>query len=182
MKLYHTGYLEIREPDIRHGRKNADFGQGFYTTANEEFAVRWARERKDADTIVNMYELDLTGLHVRRFERDEDWFSYIYSNRNYAVDKCPEADVVIGPIANDTIFDTFGIITSGVLAKSESMQLLMIGPKYEQIALKSEKAAAQLKWLGGRVLSKDEVARYRAVVEAEQAEYQKLFAEAMLKL
>ena len=90
--------------------------------------------------------------------------------------------MVIGPIANDTIFDTFGIITSGVLAPKESMQLLMIGPKYEQIALKSEKAAAQLKWLGRCVLSKDEVARYRAVVEAEQAEYQKLFAEAMLKL
>ena len=70
------------------------------------------------------------------------------------------------------------MITSGVLAPQESMQLLMIGPKYEQIALKSEKAASQLKWLGGRVLSKDEVARYRAVVEAEQAEYQKLFAEA----
>ena len=70
--------------------------------------------------------------------------------------------MVIGPIANDTIFDTFGIITSGVLAPKESMQLLMIGPKYEQIALKSEKAAAQLKWLGRRVLSKDEVARYRA--------------------
>ena len=45
MRLYHTGYEEIREPDIHHGRKNADFGQGFYMTANEEFACRWARER-----------------------------------------------------------------------------------------------------------------------------------------
>ena len=90
--------------------------------------------------------------------------------------------MVIGPIANDTIFDTFGIITSGVLTKSNSMQLLLIGPKYEQIALKSEKAASQLKWLGGRVLSRDEVARYREIVEAEQAEYQKLFAETMVKL
>lgn len=32
MLLYHTGYQEIREPDIHHGRKNADFGQGFYLT------------------------------------------------------------------------------------------------------------------------------------------------------
>ena len=124
----------------------------------------------------------LAGLNVRRFDRDEDWFEYIYNNRNYAADTCPDADVVIGPIANDTIFDTFGIITSGVLTKSDSMQLLLMGPKYEQIALKSEKAASQLKWLGGRVLSRDEVARYRAIVEAEQAEYQKLFAETMVKL
>ena len=40
MRLYHTGYEEIREPDIYHGRKNADFGQGFYMTADEEFASR----------------------------------------------------------------------------------------------------------------------------------------------
>ena len=32
MKLYHTGYQEIRIPDLTVGRKNADFGQGFYLT------------------------------------------------------------------------------------------------------------------------------------------------------
>ena len=41
MKLYHTGEVVIREPDIRRGRKNADFGQGFYLTPDEEFARRW---------------------------------------------------------------------------------------------------------------------------------------------
>ena len=30
MTLYHTSYQIIREPDVRYGRKNADFGQGFY--------------------------------------------------------------------------------------------------------------------------------------------------------
>ena len=29
MKLYHTSKTEIRNPDIHHGRKNADFGWGF---------------------------------------------------------------------------------------------------------------------------------------------------------
>ena len=43
--LYHTGYQEIREPDIRHGRKNADFGQGFYLTPDRDFSVRWGNER-----------------------------------------------------------------------------------------------------------------------------------------
>ena len=40
MILYHTGYQEIRDPDIRFGRKNADFGQGFYLTRDGEFARR----------------------------------------------------------------------------------------------------------------------------------------------
>ena len=52
-RLYHTGYLQIPEPDIHHGRKNADFGQGFYTTPDREFAYTWAREHKGSDTYVN---------------------------------------------------------------------------------------------------------------------------------
>ena len=35
MRLYHTGAVEIREPDILRGRKNADFGQGFYLSVGE---------------------------------------------------------------------------------------------------------------------------------------------------
>ena len=43
MLLYHTGPVEIRQPDIRYGRKNADFGQGFYLTPNIEFAEKWVK-------------------------------------------------------------------------------------------------------------------------------------------
>ena len=182
MVLYHTGYQEIREPDIRHGRINADFGQGFYLTANEEFARRWARERKDARTIVNAYDLDLTGLRVHRFERDEKWFDYIFRNRAARPDLLTEADVIIGPIANDTIYDTFGIITSGFLPPEKAMKLLMIGPSYEQVVVKSQKAAGQLVWREGSVLTKEEVARYRDVVVEEEAEYQRLFAQEMERL
>ena len=45
MKLYHTGTLVIHEPDVHYGRKNADFGQGFYLTPDREFACRWAGGR-----------------------------------------------------------------------------------------------------------------------------------------
>jgi len=182
MILYHTGYQEIREPDIHHGRVNADFGQGFYMTANEEFARRWARVRADAQTIVNVYDLDLTGLTVHRFERDEKWFDYIFRNRAARPDRLPDADVIIGPIANDTIYDTFGIITSGLLPAEKSMRLLMIGPCYEQIVVKSQRAADQLVWREGNVLTEQEVAGYREIVAQEEAEYQRLFAEEMERM
>ena len=42
MKLYHSGLSVIHTPDIRRGRKNADFGPGFYLTTDLEFALRWA--------------------------------------------------------------------------------------------------------------------------------------------
>jgi hypothetical protein len=38
MRLYHTSDRIIREPDISMGRRNADFGHGFYLAADEEFA------------------------------------------------------------------------------------------------------------------------------------------------
>ena len=117
MRLYHTGYEEIREPDIHHGRKNADY--------------------------------------------------------------LSEADVVVGPIANDTIFDTFGIITSGFLRSDEAIRLLLIGPKYEQTVIKSPRAAANLRWISSREISGEEIARYRGIVEMEEMEYQKLFAKVM---
>ncbi|MBR1440808.1 MAG: DUF3990 domain-containing protein, partial [Lachnospiraceae bacterium] len=52
MKLYHTSDREIREPDVHYGRKNADFGQGFYLTPDREFTYRWAV----ADAVVNIYD------------------------------------------------------------------------------------------------------------------------------
>ena len=77
LHLFHTGYAEIREPDIHYGRKNADFGQGFYLSDSDEFAGKWMRERKDVVIHVNAYELDLAGLQVLGFTRDKDWLDYI---------------------------------------------------------------------------------------------------------
>ena len=100
MILYHTSDREIRNPDIHHGRKNADFGWGFYLTPDRDFTYRWARD----NAVVNEYELDETGLEVHIFARSVEWFRYIFHNRR--VQDSLTADVVIGPIANDTIFDT----------------------------------------------------------------------------
>ena len=169
MKLYHTSTVEIREPDIRRGRKNADFGQGFYLTPNREFTLRWAGR----ESVVNEYELDESGLLIERLERNEEWFRYIFQNRRTW--DTSKADVVIGPIANDTIFDTFGIISSGFLKTEEAMKLLMIGPAYTQVVIKTEKAAAQLTFLR----SESGMRLDAALRKKEQDEYQAAFAKAM---
>ena len=179
LHLFHTGYAEIREPDIHYGRKNADFGQGFYLSGSDEFAGKWMRERKDAVIHVNAYELDLAGLQVLRFTRDKDWLDYILRNRAGYADAHPEVDVVIGPISNDTIYDTLGIMTSGVLTREQSLRLLRIGPAFEQTVVKTEKAAAQLQWLSVRTLAPGEAAQFRERVQQEEAAYQTLLAEAL---
>ena len=54
MLLYHLGYQVIEKPDVHYGRKNADFGQGFYLTAQDEFAGKWAKEREQKP-VLNTY-------------------------------------------------------------------------------------------------------------------------------
>ena len=181
MILYHTGFDIIRYPDVHHGRKNADFGQGFYLTADADFAHRWARERKGEKTILNTYELNTEGLRIHQFSRDAEWFEYIFRNRNWKPDELT-ADVIIGPIANDTIYDTFGVITSGILKPVEAMELLLVGPEYSQITLKTERAADRLTWLSSEILSPETVAGYRATVAAEEEAYQIQFAQVLNRI
>ena len=182
MTLFHAGFLELRNPDIHHGRINADFGQGFYTTENSEFAKRWAKEKKGYDTVINQYVLDLTGLRVHRFCRDKDWFEYIYRNRNRMPDLLAENDVIIGPIANDTIFDTMGIITSGLLSKEDSMKLLKIGPEYIQVVIKTERAAAQLHFRNACIMTKEDLASYAGTAADEEQRFLEEFSAVMESL
>lgn len=172
MRLYHTGTMEIRDPDIHLGRKNADFGQGFYLTPDRAFTYRWA----GPDSVVNTYELDVSGLRIQRFGRDEDWFRCVFDHRRGR--DSLTADVIIGPIANDTIFETYGIVSSGFLKDEEALRLLQIGPEYMQVAIRTEKAKQQLKWLEAeRIAQMDPT-----VKKAEEERYQALFSEAMRKM
>ena len=113
---------------------------------------------------------------IHRFERDEDWFRYIFYNRR-ARDGLT-ADVVIGPIANDTIFDTLGIISSGYLKPEDAMKLLMIGPKYTQVAIKTEKAVKQLRWVRAEAVTKLDATLRRA----EQEAFDLAFAEVLQEI
>lgn len=167
MILYHTSDREIRDPDITKGRKNADFGGGFYLTPDRKFTYRWAR----SNAVVNIYEFDDRDLDVRRFTRNLEWFEYIFSNRRFK--DSIEADVITGPIANDTIFDTLGIITSGYLKPEDALSLLAVGPEYIQVAIKTQRALSNLKWISSERIERGDPEYYKK----EQDEYLRRFAE-----
>ena len=173
LKLYHAGLSVIYTPDIRRGRKNADFGPGFYLTPDRDFAVRWAGK----DAVINAYELDTEGLDIRRLDRDADWFRYIFRNRRGK--DTLDADVIIGPIANDTIFDTLGILTSGYLDPEKALRLLRIGPAYTQAAVKTDRAVSRLRWTGSETADsgKDNTEEQKAYLEQFAAELAKMEAE-----
>ena len=180
--LFHVGFDEIRQPDPHRGRSNADFGPGFYLSADRDFSLRWARERRGADTILNAYELSAEGLRVKRLSRDAEWYDAIFRSRAGYPDALAGWDVVVGPIANDTLYDTWGILTSGLLPPEQALALLRIGPEYTQTVVKTERAAARLRWLSAEKLEPARIALGRQAVAREEAEYQRLLAEALERM
>lgn len=121
MRLFHGSNIEIASIDLSMCMPYKDFGKGFYTTLLVDQAWRMAERRAKIDggsPIVTVYEVpdDLTdrGDLVCRVFPDEptiEWAIFIRNNRDrkFRDTTSPECnldnkyDVVIGPVANDTV-------------------------------------------------------------------------------
>ena len=101
---------------------------------------------------------------------------YIFDNRR--TKDSLTADVIIGPIANDTIFDTLGILSSGYVKPEDAIKLLMIGPCYTQYAIKTDKAAANLRFISSEKITGTDP----AILKQEQDQYMRLFSEELNKI
>lgn len=175
MELYHVGFNIIDEIDLKRGRINADFGQGFYLSPNLDFSKKWAGISNDHDTIINYYSLSTEGLKILEFkEKNKEWLDYIFKNRNGYKDLYKEYDLIIGPISNDTIFDLYGIITSGLINKDTALKILDNAPLYYQVVIKTDKAKSQLKFLKYEVLDKEIIKNYLKEIKKLEEKYQDL--------
>lgn len=154
IELYHGSTVAVKNPSLRPGRPNADFGKGFYTTSNKEQAVRWAhikQERENARrAVVSVYEFDETllsspDLSIRRFTgADEPWL--------YFVTDCRKArehnyDIVQGPVADDNVFTTVSLFESGVLSAEAAILQLKAYKTYDQLSFHTEKTIRILKFI-----------------------------------
>lgn len=112
--LYHGSNVEINQIDLSHSRKGKDFGCGFYLNANKqqatEMAIRTAKRMRAGSPIVSAFEFDdsilfKNGLNVKVFDDySEEWAEFILMNRKNLSDSPAHTyDIVIGPIANDTV-------------------------------------------------------------------------------
>ena len=90
--------------------------------------------------------------------------------------------MIIGPIANDTLFNTFGVLTSGMLDDAVAMALLQLGPAYTQVVLKTERAKEALCFLGAKTLDHATLKNNKVRLAAEEAAFQALFSETMQRL
>lgn len=117
--LYHGSNVEIEQIDLSISKRGKDFGQGFYLNADRQQAIdmakRTVRRQANGYPTVNAFEFDesvLTNgrggdqsLNVKIFDDySEEWAQFVLLNRNNDTDTPAHPyDIVIGPIANDTV-------------------------------------------------------------------------------
>ena len=114
--LYHGSNVEVSTPLAKIGRKNLDFGRGFYLTSIRKQATDWAnviamRKGRDAKGIVSVYHFDKNkaiedGVVFKIFETyNTEWLEYVVDCRK-GKNVYAKFDVVEGGVANDNVIDT----------------------------------------------------------------------------
>ncbi|NAS19958.1 DUF3990 domain-containing protein [Clostridium butyricum] len=135
--IYHGSYMEIEFPEIRKHRFTKDFSWGFYCTKIKEQAERWAE--KFNTSIVSIYEVkDMDLLNIKRFEDyTDEWLEFVVRCRTGSTH---EYDVVIGPMADDTIYDYIEAYTHGQMNKKKFFELMKFKYPTHQISFHTIKA------------------------------------------
>lgn len=133
MKLYHGSNLVIEQIDLTKSKVGKDFGCGFYLSAEKQQA-REIAERKTEQLMyglptINEYDFDETclnseSLKVLRFNGyTEQWARFVLDNRqNRTRMNLHDYDIVIGPIANDTVGFQIRRYTSGIISMQQFLE------------------------------------------------------------
>ena len=135
--IYHGSYIEIEFPEILKHRFTKDFSWGFYCTKIQEQAEKWAG--KFNTPIVNIYELkNIESLNIKEFkDYTDEWLDFVVGCRS---GKTHEYDVVIGPMADDTIYDYIEAYTHGQMNKKKFFELMKFKYPTHQISFHTIKA------------------------------------------
>jgi hypothetical protein len=143
--LYHGSYTTIENPIAAKGRRNLDFGQGFYLTSLCHQAERWAQlitERKSRHEIpqLNIYQFDdniakqmqCKWLHFDSYNLE--WLNYVIACRG-GDDIWKQYDIVEGGVANDNVIDTVEDYTMGLITAEQALGQLRYKPVNHQMCI-----------------------------------------------
>lgn len=155
MKVYHGSLVVVEKPEIRVSDRYLDFGYGFYTTMNEEQAIKWTEKQKNRKGTnigyVSMYDFDIekaeSELKIIRFDKaDKEWLDFVSVNRK---GQCQETyDIVIGPVADDEVYEVVRFYEIGVYDLEETLKRLKVEELYNQVLFHTEKSLMYLKFIG----------------------------------
>lgn len=150
MILYHGSVVPVEEPRILASFRFLDFGQGFYTTRSYEQAERWARTKMKREGkeigYVSVYEFDdaaaKEALQIREFfQADAQWLHFVVNNRR-GTQELPQADIDIGPVAEDNVYASIRLFETNVLDEDETIKRLKTEVLHDQITFHTDAALA----------------------------------------
>lgn len=166
--LYYGSENIVEKPVFGYGRKNNDFGLGFYCTESNELAKEWACSSLN-NGFSNKYSIDISDLNILNLTSPEynvlNWITILVTHRIFKI-KTPIAgraikylkenfyidvdayDIIIGYRADDSYFDFADSFLNNGINVNELASALKLGNLGMQIVIKSEYAFSKLKFLG----------------------------------
>lgn len=173
--VYHGSQNIIETPAFGQGKKNNDFGLGFYCTQVNELAKEWAVTSMN-DGFSNKYTLDTEYLNVLKLNSPEftilNWIAVLIEHRVFAT-KNPivnrakkylsenfslnvnSYDIITGFRADDSYFDYAEAFLNNSITVEQLSYAMHLGKLGEQIVLKSEYAFSKIKFEGFETAEKD---------------------------
>lgn len=144
--VYHGGISKVDRPLTKIGRKNLDFGQGFYVTRRLIQATEWAERtsRQFVETpVINEYEMDIDAIaekyRYQLFEEyNSEWLRFIVECRN-GYDPSSMYDCVEGGVANDRVIDTVEGFINGTIDEEHALVELSKHQPNNQICILNQR-------------------------------------------
>lgn len=143
--LYHGSNIEVSTPLAKVGRKNLDFGKGFYLTSIRKQASDWAnliamRKGRNAKGVVSVFHFNKTkamedGYQFKMFDSyDIEWLEYVVDCRK-GKNVYAKFDVVEGGVANDNVIDTVEDYEKGIITAEQALGQLSCKKVNHQICI-----------------------------------------------
>lgn len=142
LEVYHAGTDRIEKPDCLRGRRNLDFGQGFYVTdiydQAYKFAISKSRDR-NLPALINTYLLDRKTIleearHLIFTKYDQEWLEFIVACRN-GDEIWKNYDYIEGGVADDRVIDTVNMYIQGFISQERALQNLIYMKPNNQICI-----------------------------------------------
>lgn len=174
--IYHGSEKIVEVPTFGEGKKNNDFGLGFYCTESEGLAKEWAVSSL-RNGFANKYTLDTEYMRILNLNSPKytilNWIAVLVEHRLFSI-KTPVArrakqylidnfsinvnafDIITGYRADDSYFDYAESFLNNGISVEQLARAMKLGKLGEQIVIKSQFAFSRLKFEGFDVAAKEE--------------------------
>lgn len=173
--IFHGSEQVVEVPTFGLGRKNNDFGLGFYCTESEDLAKEWAVSSL-RNGFANRYTLDTEYLNILNLNSPDytilNWIAVLVEHRLFSI-KTPVArrakrylidnfgvnvnayDLITGYRADDSYFDYAESFLNNGISVEQLARAMRLGKLGEQIVLKSKFAFDRIRYEGFDIAEKE---------------------------